>query len=167
VPIDLTERGQLVRLAGISASSNLPRHIGERQRRRAEEVLRSQGFAPQIEVVDAPSVGQGTCLFLVAEYENVVAGFGALGERGKPAERVAEEACRDFLRYHQSGASLDLHLADQLILPLSLAQGTSAFTTCRLSQHLLTNVWVVEQFLDVRFAVEGEEGETGKVVVKG
>jgi RNA 3'-terminal phosphate cyclase (GTP) len=29
--------------------------------------------------------------------------------------------------------------------------------------HLLTNVWVVEQFLDVRFEVEGEEGEKGRV----
>ncbi|MFQ6059433.1 MAG: RNA 3'-terminal phosphate cyclase [Anaerolineae bacterium] len=165
VGINLTERGELIRLSGISALSNLPRHIVERQKRRAEGILRAEGFDPEIEIVDAPARGQGTCVFLVAEYENALAGFTALGARGKRAEKVAEEACHDFLAYHRSGACLDMHLADQLILPLALARGPSAFTTCRITQHLLTNIWVVEQFLDVRFEVEGGEGEGGKVTV--
>ncbi|MFQ5812934.1 MAG: RNA 3'-terminal phosphate cyclase, partial [Anaerolineae bacterium] len=66
-------------------------------------------------------------------------------------------------RYYDSGAAVDRHLADQLILPLALASGPSAFTTCEITPHLLTNVWVVEQFLDVRFEIEGEEGQTGRV----
>ena len=163
--IQLTERGTLVRLSGISALSNLPSHIAERQRRRAVEILRAEGFAPEIEMVDAPASGQGTCVFLLAEYENGRAGFTALGARGKPAEKVAEEACRDFLAHHQSGACLELHLADQLILPMALAHGPSAFTTCRITQHLLTNIWVVEQFLEVTFEVEGKEGGEGTVMV--
>jgi RNA 3'-terminal phosphate cyclase (ATP) len=161
--LNLVERGELKRLWGISATSNLPAHIGQRQKKRAEGYLRKRGFAPQIEIVDAPSPGQGTVVFLVAEYEHTAAGFSSLGRRGKPAEKVAEEACREFIAYHQSGACLDKHLADQLILPLALASGPSAFTTCEITQHLLTNVWVVEQFLDVRFVVEGEAGQTGKV----
>jgi RNA 3'-terminal phosphate cyclase (ATP) len=165
VGVNLTERGELIRLSGISALSNLPRHIVERQRKRAVGILRAEGFAPEIEMVDAPSSGQGTCVFLLAEYENGRAGFTALGARGKPAEKVAEEACRDFLAYHRSGAGLDMHLADQLILPLALAQGSSAFTTCRLTQHLRTNIWVVEQFLEVRFEVEGKEGGKGRVTI--
>jgi len=161
--LNLVERGELKRLWGISTTSNLPPHISQRQKRRAEEYLRKRGFDPQIEIVDAPSPGQGTVVFLMAEYEHTVAGFSSLGRRGKPAEKVAEEACRDFIAYHQSGACLDKHLADQLILPLALTPGPSAFTTCEITQHLLTNVWVVEQFLDVRFEIEGEEGQRGKV----
>jgi RNA 3'-terminal phosphate cyclase (ATP) len=161
--LDLVERGELKRLWGISATSNLASHIGQRQKKRAVGTLRKHGFDPRIEIVDAPSPGQGTVVLLVAEYENAVAGFSSLGERGKPAEKVAEEACREFITYHQSGACLDKHLADQLILPLTLASGPSAFTTCEITQHLLTNVWVVEQFLDVRFEIEGEEGQRGKV----
>jgi len=164
-PLDLTERGRLKRLRGISASSNLPSHIVQRQRRHAEELLRRWGFDPQIEVMDAPSPGKGTCVFLIAEYENVVAGFSSLGARGKRAEAVAEEACREFVEYHRSGACLDKHLADQLILPLALAEGRSAFTTSEITQHLLTNIWVVEQFMDVRFKVEGGEGKKGRVTV--
>lgn len=164
-PLDLTQRGRLVRIHGISALSNLPQHIGKRQKRQAEGVLRGRGFAPEIRIVHAPARGQGTAVFLVAEYERAVAGFTALGARGKPAEKVAEEACRDFLAYHESGAALDMHLADQLVLPLALATGRSAFTTCRITQHLLTNIWVAEHFLPAEFAVEGKEGQVGTVTV--
>ena len=49
--------------------------------------------------------------------------------------------------------------------PLALAAGPSTFTTSQITQHLLTNIWVVEQFLPVRFQVEGQEGEPGRVTV--
>jgi RNA 3'-phosphate cyclase len=93
------------------------------------------------------------------------AGFSALGERGKPAERVADDACADFLRWWHSGAAVELHLADQLVLPLALASGPSAFTTCRVTQHLLTNAWVVEQLVPARVTVEGKENEAGRVTL--
>jgi RNA 3'-terminal phosphate cyclase (ATP) len=165
--LDLTERGRLKRLYGISALSNLPGHIAERQKRQATRVLEREGFHPQIEIVDAPSRGQGSVFFFLAEFENVRAGFTSLGRKGKPAERVAEQACIEFLRYYESGAALDQHLADQLILPMALAEGQSSLTTCRITQHLLTNIWVVEQFLKTRFRVEGEEGKQGKVTIGG
>jgi RNA 3'-terminal phosphate cyclase (ATP) len=163
--LTLMERGPLLRVRGLSATSNLPRHIAQRQQRRALQVLRERGFNPRIEIVDdAPSKGQGTVLFLWAGFENVIAGFTGYGRLGKPAEEVAEEACREFLIYHDSGAALDPHLADQVILPLALAAGESAFTTSRITEHLRTNVWVVEQFLGPRFKVEGETGKAGQVL---
>ena len=162
--LTLTERGQLLRVRGLSATSNLPRHIARRQQRRAVQVLRGRGFNPRIEIVDnAPSKGQGTVVFLWADFENVVAGFTSYGRLGKPAEQVAEDACRAFLTYYDSGAALDPHLADQVILPLALARGESAFTTSQITEHLLTNVWVVEQFLGPRFKIEGAKGEAGRV----
>jgi len=162
--LTLTERGRLLRVRGLSATSNLPRHIARRQQRRAVQVLREHGLNPRIEIVDnAPSKGQGTVVFLWADFENVVAGFTSYGRLGKPAEQVAEEACREFLSYYDSGAALDPHLADQVILPLALAAGESTFTTCQITEHLLTNVWVVEQFLGPRFKIEGEKGEVGRV----
>jgi RNA 3'-terminal phosphate cyclase (ATP) len=165
--LELMERGRLTRLSGVSGFSNLPGHIGKRQRRQAESLLRAEGFEPEFEIVDAPSRGQGTVLFLVAEFENVCAGFTSLGRKGKPAEKVAEEACHDFLHYHESGAALDQHLADQLVLPLALAQGTSSFSTYRVTQHLLTNVWIVDRFLERGISVEGAVGEAGIVRVAG
>jgi len=159
--LDLRQRGRLLRVRGVSASSNLPKHIRMRQERAALQVLRSNGVNARIEVIDAPSKGQGTVVFLWAEFENAVAGFTSLGERGKPAERVAEEAARDLLGFLHSDAALDRHLADQLVLPMALADGPSRFTTEEVTQHLLTNAWVVNQFLPGRVRVEGVEGEPG------
>jgi RNA 3'-terminal phosphate cyclase (ATP) len=155
--INLTERGELKRLWGISALSNLPAHIAHRQKRQAEGLLRERGFAPEIEIVDAPSPGRGTVVFLVAEFEKVVAGFTSYGARGKRAEKVAEEACRELIQYYDSGQALDKHLADQLILPMGLAAGPSGFTTCEVTQHLRTNVGVVEQLMGVKAEI-GEKG---------
>jgi RNA 3'-terminal phosphate cyclase (ATP) len=164
--LDLTERGKLVKLSGISAVSNLPDSIAERQRSQAIKVLKSRGFSPEIELLQAPSIGQGTFLFLKAGFENSVAGFGALGERGKRAEKVAEEACDEFLQFMQSDGAVDPHLADQLIPYLALADGKSTFTVSKITKHLLTNIWVVRQFLRTEISVEGDEGAKGKVTIR-
>ena len=160
-PLNLVERGQLKRLWGFSAASNLPSHIAQRQKKRAEQILRK--FSPQIEIIDAPSPGKGTAVFLLAEFEGVRAGFTAYGALGKPAEEVAEEACREFLEYFSRGAAVDRHLADQLILPLAVSGGQAALSADKITRHLLTNIWVVEQFTGRKIEVEGEEGEKGMV----
>jgi RNA 3'-terminal phosphate cyclase (ATP) len=83
-----------------------------------------------------------------------VAGFSALGRRGKRAEAVAGEAASEFLAYHASGACLEPHLADQLALYMGLARGVSRFTVSALTSHLRTNLAVVEKFLPVRHEVD-------------
>ncbi len=152
-PLCLMERGGFRRITGFSATSNLPAHIGQRQRDRAVKLLRSNGFKPEIEIVDAPSPGPGTCVFLRAEFRQAVAGFTGYGRLRKPAEKVAEEAARAFLAYQRSGGAVDRYLADQLILPLALASGASHFTTGKVTDHLHTNAWLVEQFLPVRVEI--------------
>jgi RNA 3'-terminal phosphate cyclase len=92
--LDLRKRGELLRVRGLSASSNLPKHIRVRQERAALQALRANGINARIDVMDAPSKGQGTVVFLWAESENAFAGFTSLGELGKPAEQVAEEAAQ-------------------------------------------------------------------------
>ena len=82
-------------------------------------------------------------------YEMVV-GFG---ERGLSAERVAKRVAGQMRRYIDSEAVVGEYLADQLLLPLALAGG-GGFTTTEPSQHTLSNIAVIEQFLPVRFACE-------------
>jgi RNA 3'-terminal phosphate cyclase (ATP) len=165
LPLNLTERGKLLNLAGISVVSNLPFSIAERQKNQALKILREKDFSPEIKIIHAPSVGQGTFFFLKAEFENSIAGFGALGAIGKRAEKVAEEACQEFLEFMQTNAAIDPHLADQLIPHLALTDGQSSFSVSRISKHLLTNIWVVKQFLPTKIVVEGDEGKEGKVII--
>jgi RNA 3'-terminal phosphate cyclase (ATP) len=152
---------------GLSASSNLPKHIRVRQEKAALQALRSNGINARIDVVDAPSKGQGTVVFVWAEFENTLAGFTSLGRRGKPAEQVAEESCEDLLAFVQSNSAFDRHLADQLLLPLALAKGTSRFTTETVTQHLLTNAWAINRFFPGCVRIEGEEGQPGVCLIQG
>jgi RNA 3'-terminal phosphate cyclase (ATP) len=155
-PLSLTERGELHRVWGTAAVSNLPSHIPQRMANRARNLLTEAGLKADVEARRVRGNGPGAGIFLLAEYENSVrAGFTAYGRQGLPAERVAEAACQDFLEYHHSTAPVDLHLADQLILPLVVADGVSQFTTCRVTEHLQTNAWVVERFAQARFELAG------------
>lgn len=165
--IDLSEPGEKKGIKGISAVSNLPMSIAQRQRDRALRILRSQGMAATFEMVNAPSRGQGTVVFLLAESEKSLAGFTSLGARGKRAEKVAEEACKECMDFLKTGGAVEEHLADQLVPLMALAEGPSCFTTSRISLHLLTNIWVAEQFLPVKFQVDGEEGQPGRISVDG
>jgi RNA 3'-terminal phosphate cyclase (ATP) len=164
--LSLEPRGELLRVRGVSASSNLPKHIRVRQERAALQVLRSHGVNARIDVVDAPAKGQGTVVFLWAEFENMVAGFTSLGERGKPAEQVAEEAASELLAFVAADVAAERYLADQLVVPMALARGPSHFAVEAVSQHLLTNVWVVNLFFPGCARVEGEEGQPGKCWVR-
>jgi len=165
--IDLTERGKLIKISGISAVSNLPLNIAERQRNRGWNLLRAKGIDADIEIINAPSIGKGTFFFILVEFENAIAGFSSLGAIGKKAEKVAEEACQDFFQYLDSGAAIDEHLAEQIIPYLTLSEEKSLFTVSKISMHLLTNIWAVKQFLPVEINVEGELGDKGEIKIQG
>jgi RNA 3'-terminal phosphate cyclase len=68
-----------------------------------------------------------------------------------------------LLEYLGSGASVDHHLADQLVPFLALAEGPSVFTCPALSSHLRTVAWLVEQMLPARVTLV--EGRPARVLI--
>jgi RNA 3'-terminal phosphate cyclase (ATP) len=117
-----------------------------------------------MEIVNAPSLGTGTLVFLISRFEGGTAGFTSLGQKGKRAEKVADDACSRLFQFVASEAAVDEHLADQLVLYMALSKGRSSIVTQRITPHLKTNIWVVEQFLPVRFQVDEIEA---RVSVEG
>lgn len=168
LPFDARRRGRLLRVTGVSAVGNLPRGIAERQARSARERLRSgvgSEVPVEIELAELAIFGQGTFIFLDCQYEEAVAGFTALGARGKPAEAVGEEAADELLRHHATGMPVDPHLADQLVLYLAQARGASLFETSRITSHLETNLTVTARFLDMASQVKGVPDGPGSVLI--
>ncbi|UCH00325.1 MAG: RNA 3'-phosphate cyclase, partial [Deltaproteobacteria bacterium] len=90
-----------------------------------------------------------------------IGGFTSLGKKGKRAEEVADDACSQFIKFLDSKGVIDIHLADQLVPYMALAQGRSTVITEGITEHLLTNIWVVERFLPLKFDVEEETGKIG------
>ena len=162
--INITERGKLKTVTGISAVSNLPLSIAERQRDKGMSLLNKKGIEADIEIINAPSVGKGTFFFLLTEFENSIAGFSSLGAIGKKAEEVAGEACKGLFDFIEAKGAIDSHLSDQLILYMAMAGKESSFTTNQITQHLLTNIWAIKHFLPVEIKVEDINGG-GRVTV--
>jgi len=166
-PIRLTQRGELKGVTGISAVSNLDSNIAERQARRARKRLADFDLDPDILVTQFPSVGPGTFILLLGEFEGGRCSYFGLGEIRKKAERVAEEATRGMAAFLNSSATVDEYAADQLLLPAAITDGTSEYLTPVVTRHLLTNADVVRQFVGAEVNIDGAEGEPGRVTVTG
>ncbi len=158
---DFSERGEPLRVEGLAFASKLPSHIPQRMTNRARTLLRDAGLEAAIVPEHVRSPGTGTGLFLCARYETAQAGFTSLGRLKLSSEEVAEIGCRALLEYHRTGAAVDPHMGDQLVLPFVLAIGPSRATVSRVTRHLLTNVWVAQQFGFDSIRVTGKLGEKG------
>jgi RNA 3'-terminal phosphate cyclase (ATP) len=132
---------------------------------RATALLSGAAPAISIEAQDVRAASPGAGLFLTAQYERVSAGFSAFGARGKSSETVADEAAAALLQHLRSGAALDLHLADQALLPLALACAPSTFTCEGVTRHLATSAWVIRQFGVADVLIERPEGGPALVSV--
>lgn len=164
-PLNLLERGRLVRIIGKSTYSNLNREIANRQKTQAYHRLTNYASDISIKVEHIPSKHKGTMLFISAEYENCISCHYALGELHKSAEKVADEAVDGFDAFFNSNGSIDRYLADQLIIPLSISNGASAFTTSHVTGHLRTNAEITQKFVDCDIAIYGEINQPGKVEI--
>ncbi|MDQ1252983.1 MAG: 3-terminal phosphate cyclase [Euryarchaeota archaeon] len=138
---------------GISHASNLPAHIPLRQAEAARTRLLEVGYPSQIETKSFEYFSTGSGITLWSGYF----GGSALGKRGLHAEKVGKYAAEEIIPEIRSETSVDIHLADQLIPYMALARDSS-YTVRELSLHAITNIWVVEQFLDVKFKIEEKEG---------
>jgi RNA 3'-terminal phosphate cyclase (ATP) len=175
--IDSVERLQPLNLGnpdikkinGISLCGALPKHVAVRQADSAKKMLNKLRYKISIRPVLAePSpISPGSFICIWAEGVNVFLGADSLGARGKPAERVGEEAAVKMIKVVRSGVNLDYHTADHIIQPASLADGESIFTTSMITLHTLTAIEIAKLFTDAEFKVTGREGEPGTIKVKG
>ena len=160
------------RVEGVSVCGRLPRHVAERQASSAQRVLEEAGIDSEISIVvakgDIAPLSPGSVLSLWAvSSPRMFIGVSALGERGKPAERVGEEAANSLVDELSVGASVDQHTADNLILWCSLARGGSSFTTSALTSHTKTAIEMAKLFTGVEFAVEDKSRGRTRISCEG
>jgi RNA 3'-terminal phosphate cyclase (ATP) len=160
--VSLRDRGP-VKATGFSAVAGLPEQIAKRQARRAAYRLRERGLGVDFRE-ETWEGGPGTVLAVVLDTAPAPTLFFGLGARGKPAERVADEAVDQVIAYLAADDALvDLHSADQIVLPLALVEGPSDYRVAEVTPHLTTNIAVIRRFVDREIVCEGEEGGPGRV----
>ncbi len=140
------QREKRVRVKAISATVRLPDHVRKRQSARVKSVLEGRDVKVEVEELEGSAMCPGSLLFCWISGQRRYGGFTGLGARGKPAEKVADEAVSGLLAFLDSDAACDKYLSDQILLPAILAGGESHWTTDSISNHLHTNVWVTECF---------------------
>jgi RNA 3'-terminal phosphate cyclase (ATP) len=145
--------------------ANLPRSIAERE---LAVIGRQMGWSEAWLHVESMhnSPGPGNIVTIEIECEHVTEVFTGFGARGVSAEAVAEHAVQEARRYLAADVVAGVHLADQLLVPLTLAGGGS-FTTLPLSPHALTNIGIIQQFLTVGIEARPRTARTWQVTVQG
>lgn len=157
-PLILNTSEGLEGITGFAHTSNLPKHIVHRMAHAAlAELSTFPTPAAGLEVFGKDeAIGEGGAVLLIAHKEHSRLGASAVAERGVRTERLGADAGKRLREEILSGATLDIYAADQVLIYLALASGASCFLTRELSSHAATTIWLLEQFLPVRFQVTQE-----------
>ena len=161
-PLDLPQGPAAWRIAGEAHVANLPVTIAERMRDAACAALaREAAIAARALGPDA-AVGTGGAIAAWAESAAGLLGASRIAERGVSAEKLGMDLGRELAADIAHGATLDVHAADQVLVYLAVAGGKSSFAARTVSSHARTTMWLIPQFLAVRFSV-AEEGGLARV----
>ena len=157
VPLERLVQGSPRLFRGISLASNLAdEKVGERMATRSRELL--AGAAPaEIEVLqDFSALQRGAALFLRAETTTgCILGADQAGKPGRRSEEIAEFVVSNLREDLATGATVDRYLADQLILFAALAEGKTSYRIPMPTEHVESNLWLVEKMLGARTTREG------------
>lgn len=148
-PLELDARGELVSAKATAVVAGVPVEVAKRELDRVRSRL--GGIDEEMRVLSSRE-GPGNVLMVELQYSRLTEIFTGFGEKGLPAETVADRVARDARAFREGTAAVGEHLADQLLIPLAFA-GEGGFTTPVLSSHLRTNLEVIEKFLAVEFEV--------------
>jgi len=156
-PLTRLDQGSPRLFRGISLASNLSdEKVSERMASRCRELL--TGDAPtEIDVLqDSSALQKGAALFLRADTTaGCILGADQAGKPGRRSEAIAESVVSTLREDLATGATVDRHLADQLILFAALADGETRYRIPMMTDHVESNLWIVEMMIGARTARDG------------
>jgi RNA 3'-terminal phosphate cyclase (ATP) len=156
-PLTMPERRGPLRYWGLALASHLQqRQVSRRMADACQEVLTRRGVHADISLLDDDTAPQaGAALALFAEGLDALLGADRAGALRRRAETIGRFVAHTLLEDVASGATVDRHLADQLIIFAALAAGTSVLRLPQITDHVHTNLWLVETILGARTHLEG------------
>jgi len=148
-----TQRGQISKIRGIALASHLEsQSVARRMAEGSRELLAQKGCRPEIDIIeDTTAVQKGAAMLLWAETEGgCLLGSDMAGKRGRSSESIARSTVEGLLTDISTGATVDRFVADQLILFAGLANGRSRYIVPWLTDHMESNLWLIEKILGAR-----------------
>jgi len=160
-PCHIDTAGELREVAGLAHVARLRPDIATRMRdavvSRLPKPVASVLSIEERVLADDEAAGPGGAIVVWATCAHSMLGAGRVAERGKRAQDLGAAVGEELAADLESGAGVDVHAADQLLVYLALAGG-GAFTARTPSSHAQTAMWLIEQFLPVHFATGSRNG---------
>jgi len=152
-PLNLIEQGKITSINGIALSSHLEeKKVSQRMAQECRKILNAQGYKSEIEeIYDKSSLQEGAALAIYADTSSgSVIGSDRAGRPGRRSESIGRYVAQNFMEDVNTSAAVDRYIADQLIIYAGLAEGISRYSIPRITEHVETNLWLIEEFLGAR-----------------
>jgi RNA 3'-phosphate cyclase len=156
-PIILEDFGNIKSIQGVSVCTFLSdRQVAQRQATAAQTRLNQSGYSADVQIVNDQSnpIQKGSSIVLWATTaSDVILGADSIGQLKKMAEDVGKEAAQTLIAELNAKPTADVFLADMLIPYMALAEGKSSILTRSISEHIESNIWLMEKMLNVKFTI--------------
>jgi len=149
--IDFTAPVKIEQVRATAHYAKIRRSIADRETATmCKRLKRQPDRIKVVEVQDTVSPGNYVTIEIRTNgLTEVVTGFGSIGVK---AETVAKRVAGTAQKFIDAEIPVGEHLADQLLLPMAIGKG-GCFHTTEPSLHFLTNIEVIQKFLDVEIKI--------------
>jgi len=157
-PLNLSEQGEIFCIKGTALSSHLQeKRVSQRMAEECQRVLSSYGYKAEIErIEDKSSLQEGAALAIYAETSlGNRMGSDRAGRPGRSSESIGRYVAERLIEDIETGAAVDRYIADQLIIYAGLVKGVTRYSIPRITEHVETNLWLIEKFLGARTRIDG------------
>jgi RNA 3'-terminal phosphate cyclase (ATP) len=154
----LTDQGRVTGVRGIALSSHLAeQEVSDRMAEECSTRLEEAGYDAEIDAVYEASASQkGADLSVWAETDSgAIIGADMAGKLGRRSEEIGRYVAGSILDDLKAGATVDRYLADQLIPFCAVADGVSEYMMPSVTEHVETNIWLVERILGATTRLDG------------
>lgn len=155
-PISLVSQGNLTELSGVALCSHLKEgRVSERMAESCNNLLRQRSYEAKFNIRhDNTALQKGAALFIGARTDTgCLIGSDMAGKLGRSSEKIGRCVAHTLLEDLDTKATVDRFLADQLIIYAALAEGTSEYIIPRMTDHIESNLWLVEKIIGAKTKV--------------
>ncbi|NGX63888.1 MAG: RNA 3'-terminal phosphate cyclase [Candidatus Anoxychlamydiales bacterium] len=157
-PINLESQGQIKKIKTVALSSNLEtQKVSERMAKSFQNEIDKMGINIKSEtdlIYDTSAHQKGASLTSWIETTTgCLIGMDVAGKIGRTSETIGKMVAKQLFEDFLSKSTVDRYTADQLIIYAALAKGTSKYIIPKMTEHIDTNLWLIQKFLNAKYEI--------------
>ncbi len=165
-PVQWSKRGGVVAAGARITTCDVHSQIVSDSVSAALKRLQDAGYGDQIDHIELSGPEPGACVTFWIKFEQGYGSASSCWNRGTQMIDTINKAWHDFTNFSETTATVDPFLADQILLPACLADGTTTFSTSVITRRIKTIAWVIKEFIPIAITIKGTEGSPGSITVQ-